>query len=82
MLRDQMAERPVRVYGAAEIRSVCHTFSAGTSCPDGLPCRLVGELSDEALGIFGQLIAVFVATGRWPTAEAVVHVVLLPKAAG
>ena len=77
-----MAGRPVTVYGPEAIRQVCLTFVAGTSCPDGLPCRLVSGLSDEALRIFGKLLAGFVAAGRWPTAESIVHVVLLPKESG
>ena len=81
-LRAMLDGRTVRIFGPEEVQDVCSSFPSSTSCPDGLPCRLVGRLSVGLRRALGQLFAVMLGCGLWPTTELEVQVVLIPKATG
>ena len=55
---------------------------ASPECLDRLCARHFALLSDRTLQQFGQLAAVMVAKGVWPTKEEVALAVLLPKTTG
>ena len=63
-------------------RLVSASFPAGTPCPDGLHVRWFRWLSDATLEHLSTLAAAMIASGVWPSSEAAVMVVLIPKAAG
>ena len=73
---------PCRRIGAEQLREAASSFSMGTSCPDGLPCRAVALLSTALLEELADFAQLWPATGCWPASEAVVHTVLIPKDSG
>ncbi len=84
VLEEELKERPVPEFSFTpdDIREAAGSFPAGTSCPDQVPARAFAYISDEGLEALSLCFSRWVRTGVWPTSEAVVHTVLIPKATG
>ena len=66
-----------------EIRQAALSFSAATGKgADNIAPRAVARLSDELLTYLGQLLALALRIGQWPSLCRLVLVVLLPKPDG
>ena len=67
---------------AERVSFAAKAFSPTTSCTDEIPPKAVALLSDELLGCLADMGNWWIEQAVWPSAEAAVHIALIPKPTG
>ena len=80
--RGQASGHQVKRIDADTWRAVAASLPSLTACTDGFHVRWFRWLSEATLGHLSTLAAAMIASGTWPSSEAAVMVVLIPKATG